>query len=151
MPRKLALPRRDLDLRAPYALEINRRLHNPDATLGWSGAPDLYAGWNRLESRWEVHEVVGDNQTIVARMPTGERFDLTRLICGLVERDTHLRNHASITDAVIKANEDASRANSVVMEDATRLTLDKLYHQWARDDGHNHGYVAPISLHNPKR
>lgn len=150
MPR-IEVPRIDIDPRASYARELNWRLQNPDPTMGWTGDPDMYCGFETLTGRWMVFTGDPLNPMLIAKAPAGDRLDMARLIKGLVERDIHVRGHKSITEAVIKANEDAHRKNSEVMEDATRLTLDKLYHQWAKDDGHNHGYVAPISLHNPKR
>lgn len=151
MPRKLEVPRVDLDPRAPYARELNWRLQNPDPTMGWKGDPEMYCGFDRLMGRWQVFTGDPNNPQLVANCPAGERLDMVRLIKGLVERDQHVRNHKSVTEAVITHNEKVAREREAVMEDSTRETLGKLYRQWARDDGHNHGYVAPISLHNPKR
>lgn len=151
MPRKIEVPRIDIDPRAPYARELNWRLQNPDPTMGWTGDPEMYCGFETLYGQWMIFTGDPNNPTLVARAPQGERLDMVRLIKGLVERDQHIRGHKSVTEAVIKHNQDVEASHRRVMEDATRETLDKLYHQWAKDDGHNHGYVAPISLHNPKR
>jgi len=146
---RLVTPRRDLDPRAPYAEEINKALHRPDPVLGWAGDPALFAVWHRLESRWEVWEQLPTGYRLIARCPSGERLDISRLLRGLVERDTHLRNNSAVEqmNRMIEHNERLQREKERQMEEALADKLERVYHAAVSGGGGSeYGYVRPVSL-----
>lgn len=145
----LAIPRRDLDPRAPYAQHLNDILAKPDPVLGWTGDPSLFMVWNRLEARWEVWRQEPEGDRLIARAPSGERLDISRLLRGLVERDTTLRNNSAVDqmNRMIEHNERLQREKDRQMEEALADKLERVYHAAVSGGGGaEYGYVRPVSL-----
>lgn len=145
----LAIPRRDLDPRAPYAQALNKALAEPDPVLGWTGDPSLFMVWNRLESRWEVWRQEPEGDRLIARAPSGERLDITRLIRGLVERDTTLRNNSAIeqVNRILEHNERLEAERTRKAEDYIAEKLERVYAAAVSGGGGSeYGYVRPVSL-----
>jgi hypothetical protein len=148
MPR-LAIPRRDLDPRAPYAQSLNKALADPDPVIGWAGDPSCFMAWNRLENRWEVWRQEPEGDRLIARAPSGERLDVTKLLKGLVERDMTLRNNSAVkqVERILEHNEKLERERTRNAEEVLQERLEKVYHAAVSGGGgREYGYVRPVSL-----
>lgn len=145
MPRDYRL---ELDPRAARGNALTVRLRDPDPTLGWAGAPDLFAAWDAIQCRWQVwQDMDGTNSRLVAQGPIGgEHFDPAALIRELASRDRHARGHKDAIEEAIKANERLAAEKEKAQVEAMAETMDRVYHAAAGEIGHEYGYVAPISF-----
>lgn len=146
MPRARDL--QNLHDRSILGPEYQRRLREPDATLGWSGDPDLVLAYNRLLDVYEVwreepffdHATgkwVDDYVVVARRNVRGARFDIAELIRGLVARDSWIEGQSAekAMEKYLADVEAEAKAHEDAMFEALRPVHEKLAWTVARDTG----------------
>lgn len=120
-------------------IDINRRLREGDATLGWDGDPSLTCVMNltyeqdgKRVGRVEVWQRFGENDARIILSRVGTRVPSDALIRKLVEHDTH---HVDVRAAVDAHNEklEADRWNE--FSDYVEDGADKLAWALGKDLG----------------
>lgn len=96
-------------------LDVNRRMQEGDATVGWRGDPDLYLEYDLVLDRYVVMRAASDSRGATTVMTWGFPLDERLLI--------HLRDHDLRRADVVKPL-DALVAHETAREQATedRLT-----------------------------
>jgi hypothetical protein len=126
------------------------KLRRPDATLGWSGDHLLTIGFNRIRDVWEVHrerpDGSGKYDFVCRQKEPGERLDVTKVIRGLVARDTTIRGNSALEQA--KERQKANDENEIrLAQEAAESEADmkkRLTFELMKATGA--GHIAPITV-----